>query len=70
MPDTPLRVGEVERGPVVVAERTPHRVVIIGRDRVSDPHVLDGLPDIADIVLEGELGRVDADHRLWHKDRE
>jgi hypothetical protein len=28
MPDAPLRVGEVERRPVVVPERTPYRIVV------------------------------------------
>ena len=37
VPDVPLRVGEVEGGPVVVVESFPDRVVVVGRDRVIDP---------------------------------
>ena len=62
MAEAPLCVGEVEGGPVVVAERTPHRIVVVGRDRVIDPHLLDGPADVTGIVLEPELGCVDADH--------
>ena len=36
--DAPLGVGEVQRRPVVVAERAPDRVVVVDRDRVVDPH--------------------------------
>jgi hypothetical protein len=61
MPDTPLRVGEVEGGPVVVVEGTPYRVVVVYRDRVVDPHVLHGPADVVHVVLERELGRVHAD---------
>src|ERR1700680_1603317 len=61
MADTALCVGDVEGGPVVVAEGLPYGVVVVGRDRVGDPHVLYGLPDVVRVVLEGELGRVHAD---------
>jgi hypothetical protein len=62
MADTPLRVGEVEGGPVVVPEGQPHRVVVVGRDRVGDLHVLHGPADVTGAPLERELGCVDADH--------
>jgi hypothetical protein len=62
MPDMPLRVGEIKRGPVVVSEGTPYRVVVIDRDGVTNPHLLDGPADVISVVLERELGRVDADH--------
>src|ERR1700712_5027666 len=62
MPDMPLRVGEIKRGPVVISEGTPYRVVVIDRDGVTNPHVLDGPADVISVVLERELGRVDADH--------
>src|SRR5215813_2460138 len=62
MPDASLRVGEVESGPVMVVEGTPYRVVVIGRNRVTDPHVLHGAADVIGVSLECELGCVDADH--------
>jgi hypothetical protein len=62
MPDSPLRVGEVEGGPVVVAEGTPYRIVVIGGDRVADLHVLHCAADVIGVVLERELWCVDADH--------
>ena len=62
MPDLPLRVGEVEGGPVVVIERAPDRIVVIGRDGIVDAHFPHRPADVADVVLDAELGRVDADH--------
>jgi len=56
VPDPALRVGEVQRGSVVVAERGPYPVVVVGRDRVVDPHLLYGAPDVTGVVLEPELG--------------
>src|SRR5580692_2853721 len=61
MPDTPLRVSEVKRGPVVVVEGTPYRVVVVDRDRVVDPDAFHGTADVIHVVLERELGRVNAD---------
>ena len=60
--DDAVRVDEVERRPVVVVERAPDRVVVVDRDRVVDLSLLDRRPDAVDLVLEGELRRVDADH--------
>ena len=60
--DLPLGVDEVERRPVVVVEGGPDGVVVVGRDRVVDRQVLDGSADVAEVVLEVELGGVDADH--------
>src|SRR5258705_12823484 len=58
--DDALRIDEVERRPVVVVEGAPDGVVVVDRDRVVDPAFLRGLPDTVDVVLEGELWRVDA----------
>src|SRR5258708_13086123 len=55
MPDVPLRVGEVEGGPVVVSEGTPYRIVVIDRDRVTDPYGLDGPADVIGVLLKWEL---------------
>ena len=62
MPDVPLRIDEVERRPIFVVERAPYRIVAVDRDRIVDPHVLRGPAHVVDVVLEGELGRVHADH--------
>jgi hypothetical protein len=62
VPNLPLAVDEVERRPVVVAEGGPDGVVVVDRDRVVDPQVVDLLADVVEVVLEVELGGVDADH--------
>src|SRR5438445_6933183 len=62
MPDSTLRVGDVYRRPVLVAESAPDRIVTVERDRIPDPHVLRGLPDVVNVLFERELRRVDADH--------
>jgi hypothetical protein len=54
VPDLPLRVGEVQGGPVVVGDGAPYRVVIVDRGRVIDPHVRHGAADVAEVVLEAE----------------
>ena len=59
--DDALLVDEVQRRPVVVVERAPDRVVVVDRDRVVDLSLLDRRPDAVDLVLEGELRRVDPD---------
>ena len=46
----------------MVVERAPHRVVAVDRDREVDRHVPDGHPNVVDVLLERELGRMDADH--------
>lgn len=60
--DLPLRVDEVMRGPVFVAERFPDGVIVVECDRAVDAQVLHGLRDVLRIFLEGEFGRVHADH--------
>jgi hypothetical protein len=52
VPDTSLGVGEVQGGPVVVAEGEPHRVVIVDRDRVIHPHLEDSPADVLGVFLE------------------
>ena len=59
--DHAVGVDEVERRPGVIGERVPDRVVAVDRHRVVDPSLLDRLLHEVDLVLEGELGRVDAD---------
>jgi len=62
VPDPSLRVGDVHGRPVVVVERAPDRKVGVERDRIFDLHLLHGLAHVVYVVLERELGRVDADH--------
>ena len=54
-------VDEVQRRPVVVAERAPYPIVVVDRDRVVDRSLLRRAPHEVDVVLERELRRVDAD---------
>ena len=60
--DHAVRVDEVERRPVVVVEGAPDRIVVVDRDRVVDLSLLRRLLHAVDLLLEGELRRVDADH--------
>jgi hypothetical protein len=46
----------------VVGERTPHRIVVIDRDWVVDPHFPHRPADIVEVVLERELGCMHADY--------
>jgi hypothetical protein len=46
---------------VVVVEGAPDLVVVVDGDRVVDPPLLRRLPYAVDLVLEGELRRVDSD---------
>ena len=59
--DDAVAVGEVQRRPRVVRERAPDLVVVVDRDRVVDRSLLRCASHAFDVVLEGELGRVDAD---------
>src|SRR5918999_1565824 len=59
--DDAVRVDEVQRRPVAVRERTPDLVVVVDRDRVVDRALPRRASHAVDLVLEGELGRVDAD---------
>jgi len=59
--DDAVGVDEVEGRPVVVAEGAPDFVVVVDDDRIVDPALLDRLPYGFDLVLEGELGRMDTD---------
>src|SRR4051812_14792980 len=61
MPDPPLRVHEVERGPSLVAEGTPDREVVVHRDWIVHAHLHEGGAYLLDLVLERELRRVCAD---------
>ena len=60
--DDSLGIDEVQRGPVVVVECAPDRIVVVDCDRVVDLSLGRRLPHAIDLVLERELRRVDADH--------
>jgi hypothetical protein len=62
IPDLPPHVGEVQGRPVVVLERSPYRVVVIGRHRVTDPPLRHRAADVIGVVLEPEFRCVHADH--------
>ena len=59
--DLPLGVDQVLGRPVLVLVRVPGAVVVVLDDRVVDPVGADRLPDVARLLLERELGRLDAD---------
>ncbi len=61
VPDLSLRVGHVDRRPVVVGEGLPDRVVGVGSDRVRGVQGFRRLRDVLRVRLEAELRRVDAD---------
>ena len=56
-----MPVDEVFGGPVMVVKGIPRRVVVVERDRIVDAQRSHRPPDVRRDVLEGELGRVDAD---------
>ena len=65
--DASARVEEVERGPVAVVEGPPEGGVVVERDREADVHVLHRATHVVEVLLEGELGCVHADHgQSWH----
>ena len=59
--DPALRIGEVDRRPVVVVEGVPDAVVAVDGDRVRHPQRAGLGDDVVDVVLEVELRRMDAD---------
>jgi len=60
--DAPLRVDEIERGPVLVVEPAPDREVAVDGDREVDLQILDRPVNVGRTLLERELRRVHADH--------
>src|SRR5262249_30622015 len=59
--DPAFGVDEVDRRPVMVAERAPDVVGAVERDRVPDVHLRCGPANVVRVLLERELRRVDAD---------
>ena len=60
--DVALGIDEIMRRPVLVVEGAPDRIVVVDRDRIVDLEIGDGLAHVVDVLLEGELRRVHADH--------
>ena len=54
--DAPLRVGEIDRRPIVVVERAPHAVVVVLGDRPVDAEPPERLAHVVEVVLEGNSG--------------
>src|SRR5689334_5606792 len=61
MTDMPLRIDEIESGPVVIVERTPDPILAVERSRIVDALVLCHSPDVVQILLEAELRCVHPD---------
>jgi hypothetical protein len=51
----PGRIDEVERRPVVIAEATPDRPVVVDGDRVRDVSLLGRSSNVVDVFLECDL---------------
>src|SRR5262245_15884307 len=62
MANPPLPIDEIEGRPIVVVERTPDGVIVIDRNWILDLHGLHGAANVLDVVLEGKLRRMHADH--------
>ena len=56
-------VDQVVGGPVLVAVGVPGAHVVVLDDRVAQPELRDRVGDVAGVLLERELGRLDADDR-------
>src|SRR6185503_18897722 len=55
------RIEKVQCRPILVAERTPDRIIVVDHHRIVDPHLLNGAANVGDVVFEREFGRVHAD---------
>ena len=60
--DAALGVDEIVRRPILIVEGAPDRVVVVDRDGIGDLQIGDRLLHVVDALLEGEFGRVHADH--------
>src|SRR4051812_18799133 len=62
VPNTSLCINEVQSWPIAVPERSPDGMLIVHRDRVIDPHLMQGRTNVVDVFLKSELRRMNADH--------
>jgi hypothetical protein len=56
VPDSPLRVGDVDGWPKSVCECLPDCVVTVERDGIPDGHVLHRLAHVANVAFKREFG--------------
>ena len=50
--DTPLRIDEIQRRPILIVEGAPDDMVVVDRDRVIDPQVFHGPANVVRVLLE------------------
>src|SRR5215218_3510276 len=62
MPNTPLRIDEIQRWPISILECSPYVMFIVDCDRVSDPHLCHGPANVIYAFLKGKLWCMDAYH--------
>ncbi|MNF75011.1 hypothetical protein D3C84_570620 [compost metagenome] len=62
IPNAPLGVGKIVGRPILIVESSPDLEFIVDGHRVVDTQVLHGFGDVAYVALEGEFGRMDANH--------
>jgi hypothetical protein len=58
----PVAIEQIERRPVVIAERPPDGELVVDDDRVADVQLGHRVAHVVEVVLERELRRVRADH--------
>ncbi len=62
IPNSPFRIDEILRRPVLVVERLPNPVLAVDGDRKTNLQIAHGVFYVHRFVLERELRRVHADH--------
>src|SRR3984893_6796522 len=62
MSNTPLRIDEIQRRPILILKGAPYDLVVVDRDRVIEPHVLLGPANVVYVLFKCELRCMDADH--------
>src|SRR5262245_17499547 len=61
VPDTPLRIDEILRRPIIVIEGAPNNVLAVNRDGIVDPQRFDLAADVVDVLFKSEFRGMDAD---------
>src|SRR5262245_7828457 len=52
MPNTSLRIAEIQRRPILVPEGSPYDMLAVDCDRIVNPQFLHGPADVVDVFLE------------------
>src|SRR5262249_24825013 len=60
MPNTPLRVDEIQRRPILVIEGAPYEMFIVDSDRVTYPHLFHSQANVIYVFFKRELRRMNA----------